>query len=98
MNGTQFFQGKKQSSPAPKKYICWVCKREFQTYNTSLNILELNVQAICEICEDSCWLTAEESDIVREIRQHNADIPGEVIEKKVQDLIAQYRGQAYSGA
>jgi hypothetical protein len=98
VNGTQFFQGKSEPSPAPNKYVCWVCGREYEAYNASINLLELNLQAASEICEDPCWLKAEESDLVREIRRHNSNIPGEVIERKVQDLIAQYRDPVHFGA
>lgn len=97
MNGTQFIQGKKEPCPAPKKYICWVCGNEFQTYNNKLYFTELNMEAVAEVCE-ACWLSAEESFLIREIGRHNASIPGEIIERKVQDLIVQYRDPVHFSA
>lgn len=91
MNGAEHMIGKKDPWPAPKNYVCWVCGRKYQAYNVSIYLTELNVNAVSEICEDPCWLSAGEAELVGEIRRHNADIPGEVIERKVQDLIVQYR-------
>lgn len=98
MNGTQFIQGKKEPCPAPKKYVCWVCGKEFQTYNAKIYFTEMNMEAVSQVCEDPCWLKAEESDLVNEIIRHNTHIPGEVIRKKVQDLMSQYREPAHFGA